>query len=127
MNSNPYQQQAVATANPAQLVLMLYDAALAAITRACHAHADGFAGLPVVNEELQRAQAILTELLVTLDMERGGQVAKSMAALYDFCLDRLVRANVSKDLALLDPVVDVVRDLRNAWEQACCSPVAAVG
>lgn len=127
MSANPYQQQAVATASPAQLVLMLYDGVLAAMARAEKAHADGLAGLAIVNNELQRAQDILTELLVTLDQDKGGAVAQSLARLYDFCLDRLIRANISKDFTLLTPVVEVVQNLRDAWEAACCRQVAATG
>lgn len=119
MSANPYQQQAVATASPAQLVLMLYDGAIGAVLRARQAHGEGFAGVPVVNEELQRAQAIVSELLFTLDRDKGGKVAESMASLYDFCLDRLIRANVGKDMTLLDPVVEVLTGLRDAWEMAC--------
>src|SRR5688500_5605756 len=115
MSANPYQQQAVATASPAQLVLLLYDGAIGAVPRARPAHRHGFACLPVVNEELQRAQAIVSELLFSLDREKGGKVAESMATLYDFCLDRLIRANVSKDLTLVDPVVEVLTGLRDAW------------
>lgn len=125
MSANPYQQQAVATASPAQLVLMLYDGAIGAVLRATQAHGEGFEGLPVVNEELQRAQAIISELLFSLDREKGGHVAQSMASLYDFCLDRLIRANVSKDMALVKPVVEVLTGLRDAWEMACVNVPAA--
>lgn len=124
---NPYQHQAVATATPAQLVLMLYDGALTAIARARNAHTEGMQGMEVVNRELQRAQAILNELLITLDREQGGAIAQSLAGLYDFCIERLVQANTSKQLDGLTPVEEVVRDLRNAWESACCRQVAATG
>jgi flagellar protein FliS len=127
MSPNPYQQQAIATASPAQLVLMLYDGVLAAIARAEKAQGEGLAGLATVNHELQRAQDIITELLVTLDRERGGAVALSLVRLYDFSLDRLIRANVSKNLELIKPVVEVMQNLRDAWEAACCRQVAATG
>lgn len=117
-----YRNQAVQTASPAQLVLMLYDGVLAALVRA--RLADGQpGGLEIVNRELQRAQDILTELTVTLDHERGGQIAANLAALYDFCLDRLLSANLTKELQLLDDVEPVVRELREAWDLACCQGV----
>lgn len=117
-----YRRQAVATATPAQLVLMMYDAAIMGIARATAATERGVDGIETVNRELQRAQDIVTELLVTLDLERGGQVAKSMASLYDFCLDRLIRANIRKDMTLLEPASTVLKELRDAWEVACCQP-----
>lgn len=117
--ANTYREQAVTTASPAQLVLMMYDRALTGISRAMRAHQDGLEGMETVNEELQRAQDIVSELLITLDLERGGQVAQSMATLYDFCMDRLIRANVSKDMTLLEPALRVLTELRDAWETAC--------
>ncbi|GGI06679.1 flagellar export chaperone FliS [Egicoccus halophilus] len=123
-----YRQQAAQTASPAQLVLMLYNGALAEIARAGR----GLAATPVdledVNDCLGRAQAIVTELAVTLDHERGGKVAANLAALYDFCIDRLVTANVTKSADGLDDVAQVLVGLRDAWEQACVNtaPVAAV-
>ena len=121
--TNPYQTQAVETANPAKLVLMLYDRALLAITRS--RTAAGPTAIETVNTELLRAQDILTELLVTLDHERGGAVASSLASLYEFCLERLALANVRKDMGLLDEVEPVIQGLRDAWEQSCCGVVAA--
>lgn len=127
---NPYQEQAIATAGPAQLVLMMYDGVLSGVAKAMQAQGEGtLESLEVVNHELQRAQNILTELLITLDRDKGGEIARSMAALYDFAIDRLVRANVTKDLSLLEPVRTVIGDLRDAWEAACCGvvPAAATG
>lgn len=127
-SANPYRDQAVATASPAQLVLMLYDGALAALLRARSADEEPSAArIETVNRELQRAQRIVTELRCTLDHERGGDIARSLAALYDFCQDRLVAANTSKQLDGLDAVERVLGELRDAWEQACCRAPAPVG
>lgn len=123
--TNPYQTQAVETAGPAKLVLMLYDRALLAITRS--RTASGPTAIETVNTELLRAQDIMTELLVTLDHERGGTVASNLAALYEFCLERLAQANVHKNMGLLDEVEPVVQGLRDAWEQSCCGVAAAAG
>jgi len=109
-----YQAQAAETAGPAQLVLMLYDGALTAVARARQAQ-----DVQTIHRELVRAQDIVTELSVTLDRERGGQVAAGLAALYDFCQDRLVAANLRKDTAALGDVTAVLADLREAWDQAC--------
>ncbi|MBW3657891.1 MAG: flagellar export chaperone FliS [Actinobacteria bacterium] len=119
---NPYQTQSVATAGPAQLVLMLFDRALVAVARA--SQAAGTDGRPpaleTVNHELQRAQDILTELRVALDHEQGGDIAANLDALYDFCIDRLLRANISKDVSGLAPVTGTLQGLRDAWDEACC-------
>jgi len=109
-----YQAQAAETAGPAQLVLMLYDGALSAVARARQAH-----DLQTINRELLRAQDIVTELSVTLDHERGGPMAGNLAALYQFCLDRLVEANVNKDVDDLDAVSSLLQGVRDAWDEAC--------
>jgi flagellar secretion chaperone FliS len=119
---NQYQLQAVETAPPAQLVLMMYDGALAAITRAEQSMAAlGTPGvLEVANGELLRAQRIVEELLMSLDRDQGGQIAANLAALYDFCLDRLMTANLRKDATVLPAVRETLAGLRDAWEQSCC-------
>lgn len=109
-----YQDQTVATSDPAQLVTMLYERVLVAFGR-CRA-----AQQPeIVNHELQRAQDIVNELTVTLDAERGGDIARNLATLYEFCLDRLVKANLTKNLELIEPVEQVITELRDAWQAAC--------
>jgi flagellar secretion chaperone FliS len=129
MNANGYSQyqtQAATTASPAQLVLMLYDGALSRIARAEVALAD--ASPQLAHENLTKAQAIVTELDITLDRERGGEVAANLASLYDFCNDRLMQANVAKSSEGLGDVANVLRGLRDAWEQACLgTPVGVAG
>lgn len=111
--SRGYQSQAVETAGPAQLVLMLYDGALSALGRASTAPSP-----EMIHRELLKAQDIVTELYVTLDRERGGDVAAGLAGLYEFCLDMMVEANLSKDLSSLSGVTSVLTGLREAWNEA---------
>lgn len=127
-NRTHYQSQAVETAGPAQLVLMLYDGALAALTRAEQSLAPDAPGgaAETANRELLRAQDIVTELSLTLDRDRGGSVAANLAALYDFCLDRLVTANIAKDAGPLDAVRATLADLRETWAEACCNVTVPV-
>lgn len=115
-----YRSQAVETAGPAQLVLMLYDGAIAALHRARLAE-----GAETVNRELLKAQDIVEHLQGTLDRTRGGQIAGNLYALYAFCLERLLEANLRKELAALDDVEPVLVDLRDAWATACCGAVPA--
>jgi flagellar secretion chaperone FliS len=118
---NQYQSQAVETATPAQLVLMLYDRILVGVLRARQA-----TERDVVNAELQRIQRILTELMVTLDRERGGDIAARLESLYEFSRDRVIQANIKQELGLLDDVEHVIGELRDAWEQSCVNNAQAV-
>lgn len=119
-----YSQQAASTASPAQLVLMLYDGALARVEAARLGLEAG--KVADVHAALGKAQAIVAELEVTLDRDRGGQIADSLGHLYAYCRERLVAANVSKDPGPLDEVTSVLTGLRDAWERACVGTAVAV-
>ena len=111
-----YQTQAVGTAGPLQLVLMLYDRALAAIARSEWALKNSEAGaIEVAHTELTRAQDIVTELMLSLDHDKGGEISTSLNAIYEFCLERLTHANINKDPAALPFVTKSLTDLRAAW------------
>lgn len=114
-----YQSQAVETAGPAQLVLMLYDGALASIEKARSALDGQPQDINVAHRELTRAQAAVSELMASLDHDQGGMIASSLASLYEFCLNRLVKANVEKDSVHLAGVEAVLNELREAWQTAC--------
>jgi flagellar secretion chaperone FliS len=120
-----YAQQAASTASPAQLVLMLYDGALARVTGAQQALAEPV-DVSAAHTSLTKAQAIVHELLVTLDVERGGEVAANLASIYTYVAGLLVEVNLSKDPAALTEVVDLLTGIRDAWEQACVQRAVAV-
>lgn len=120
-----YRSQATTTASPAQLVLMLYDGALSRIARA-EAALEGEPDHGQAHESLTRAQAIVDELALSLDHERGGQIAGNLASLYRYCSEQLIEANVTKDAASLPGVTSVLTELRDAWEQGCVHAPAAV-
>lgn len=114
-----YRSGAVATASPAALVTMLFDRAMSAVDRAETLLDDPSAqAIADAHEELARAQDIVSELQLSLDHERGGEIATGLHGLYDFCLDRLLRANLAKDPAPLPEVRHVLTTLRQAWVEA---------
>jgi flagellar secretion chaperone FliS len=121
-----YTQQAVVTASPAQLVLMLFDGALVRLDLATEAITT--ARNEAAHTALVRAQAIVDELNVSLDLAAGGQLATGLRALYGYCSRRLVEANLAKDAQIVAEVRTVLLELRDAWNQACVlGPVAVVG
>ena len=125
-----YRAQAVTTAGPAQLVLMLFDGALTAIEKARRALTDteltDRAGAGVtVHVELTRAQDIVLELQMSLDHEVGGAISASLDSLYGYCLDQLVAANLAKSSEPLTPVAHIIREIRDAWAGAMTQAGAA--
>ena len=118
-----YQQNAVMTAPPGRLVVMLYDGAGRFLRRASLAMQNG--EVARTNEALQRGEAIIDELLVTLDHEQGGEIAASLRDLYLFCRRHLNEARVEKDHEKIDAVVGLLSELREAFAQIDPDPTGA--
>lgn len=109
-----YTTHTAQTATPGQLVVMLYDGFLrfSAQARAALERGDvGEAGM-----RLTRAQAIVTELRVTLDMTQG-PIAQNLAAIYDYVGERLTVGRLSQDVSQIDEAVRHMAELRTAWAQ----------
>lgn len=69
------------------------------------------------NTNLQKAQKIVLELASCLDMRQGGEIAENLFALYTYCYNQLVAANIEDDPALIDQATRVLSDLRESWVQ----------
>jgi flagellar secretion chaperone FliS len=103
----------VSTADPHRLILMMFDGALArvAAARGCMEHGR----VAEKGQLVSRALAIVDELRSSLDIERGGTIAASLDDLYDYMSRRLVEANATNRLEILDEVTTLLRELRDAW------------
>lgn len=111
---NQYRENSVYTASPEELTLMLYNGLVKFIMKAQYAiQKDDIEG---ANENILKAQDIITELMSTLDMKY--EVAASLELLYDYMIRRLIEANVKKSSEILDEVLEFAKDLRDTWEQA---------
>ncbi len=125
---NAYKKASVNTASQAELVVLLYEGAVKKLTSASSKFApDG--KLPVANiesfsKDVLRAQEIITELQVSLDMEKGGEIARNLMSLYLFFNDQLRNANISKNKEKIDFVLNMMRQLTDSWRQAAASTSA---
>ncbi len=125
-----YRANAVLTASPGQLVLMLYDGALKAIAIALDAFTrpeEDPHRIEIINAQLLKAQAIINELQGGLNFEAGGEFAHTMNRLYEYHKRRLFEANLRKKT---EPVVEVeklVRELREAWAEMLSKQDAPTG
>jgi|ERR1051325_9065388 flagellar protein FliS len=120
--SNPwksYQQVATQTAPPGQLVLMLYEGAVRFLDRAMSGFDidDPAESNETINNNIIKAQNIVFELNVTLNIEQGGELAMTLRKLYDYMDRRLMEANLKKDKAIVKEVHDRLVTLRDAWSQ----------
>ena len=110
-----YRKSSVSSASPLRLVIMLYDGALRFMEAGKHAMQSG--DIYVQNENIQKAQRIITELMATLDMEQGGEVAGNLSSLYSYIYNRLVEANMEDRPEHIDECVQLLRDLRESWAE----------
>ncbi|WP_108308264.1 flagellar export chaperone FliS [Metalysinibacillus jejuensis] len=110
---NAYKQNSVTTASPGELTLMLYNGCLKFLTLAKKAMLDK--DIQTKNTNLQKAQAIITELMVTLDM--NVPISKEIQPLYDYMNRRLLEANIKNDPAIIDEVAGLMTEFRDTWKE----------
>ena len=111
-----YRKVQAETGSGADLVLMLYQGAVRFMNR-------GIAAIERRKIEdahgaLLRAQDIMRELQASLNHEAGGDLANGLFSLYQYCVDRLIEANLRKDAEPVREVRALVQELLSAWEQA---------
>jgi flagellar protein FliS len=115
-----YLQTQVRSSSPVELVVMLYDGALAACATACDALNRG--DIPARRAALSKTLAIVGELRNTLDMG-AGDIAGQLDELYGWLTSRLVDAAVQQDAAPIHEARRVLEILRDGWHQISKRPV----
>lgn len=118
-----YREIEVMSATPGQLVVLLYDHLLVTLRRARLAIEAGDVERRV--ELLDKSRAVLGELLGTLDLEQGGELAHGLQSLYAFLYCELLDQGLRPDVARLDRVTCIVDDLRGAWAAAAARTAPA--
>lgn len=118
------------SASPARLTVMLFEHLEVVLRRAQTAIRNEQLELRMQN--LGRAREILTELLGTLDMERGGDLARDLAQLYGFLLSELIDVGIRRDAIRLGRLIGIAHTLSDAFagaakqlESAGAIPLAA--
>jgi len=71
----------------------------------------------VAHQRLRRAEDILSELLATLDHERGGDIASHLQGIYVFCSKHLLDARRNREPENIEKVSELLAELRDAWAQ----------
>ena len=117
-----YQKTAVSTASQGKLVVLLYQGAARELTAAYDCFDfDGNIAAPNIEsygKHILKAQEIINELQVSLDMDKGGQIAQNLMSLYVYFNQELMSANINKDKKKLSFILDMVKQLSYAWETA---------
>jgi len=115
---NAYNNNHVQIESPERLIEMLYEGVLRFCGQAINA---------IERDDLEkrtywinRANAIFTELLNSLDYENGGDVGHYLSGLYVQQIKNLSQANIDNDREKLDEVMDVTRKLLETWREEVC-------
>ena len=110
-----YKRMQVETADQGTLILMLYDGAILALK---HSH-QLLNTKPLDREkfsnQIVKARNIIYELAASLNLEAGGEIAKSLLSLYDYFVWRIGQADIKKDPIYLEDVLKHLQELRGAW------------
>ena len=118
-NLQSYRQISMQTAPPTQLVLMLYDGALRFLAAADQGFdlEDPLDRNLAIHNNIRKVQDILRELVVTLNLEAGGEVAENLRDLYVYFGERLQESNLKKEREGLVEVVERLTVIRDAWSK----------
>lgn len=117
-----YIQTTVSTIGQGEVLIMLYEGAIKFLNRAKKKIAEKDVGAKGIL--ISKALDIVNELDSSLNMEVGGSLAKNLHNLYMLCSTRLLKANLTMDIAIIDNVIDVMARLRDTYKQILDKPEA---
>ncbi len=120
-----YQTTAVKTASQGKLVVMLYQGAERELSSAlkCFGEDNKLPASEIENfgKHIMKAQEIINELQVSLDMDKGGQIAQNLMSLYVYFNKELMNVGINHDQEKLRLLQDMIKQLGSAWESAAAS------
>ena len=118
-----YQTQALMTASPAELVAMLLEKATASLNEAIAAIEEG--RIEDRWRANKRAMEIINHLDLTLDMDRGGEIAENLRSLYSFALRRLADVDFKNDAQAAREVIKLLEPMLASWRELAKGGAAA--
>jgi len=116
-----YRETKVTTAGQGQLIIMLYNEVARHLDEALQTLETGEPGkgspgsIEKFGKAIVKAQEIITELMVSLDFDQGGDIAKNLFSLYTWFNRELIEANIGRDANRISNVRNLIDDLRSAW------------
>ena len=102
-------------ASPHKIVQMLMAGAIERLIQGKAAMQQG--NIPVKGERLGKALDIIISLRSCLSMSDGGDIAENLDQLYEFMITQITAANHKNDTQPLDDVIDIIREIKSAWDQ----------
>jgi flagellar secretion chaperone FliS len=120
-----YKQTNLLTANPVKLVIMCYEGAIGSLKEA----RDFYIAKKYEPKAkaLQKALDIIHEMNISLDLDRGGDIAKNLRTLYLYMIQILIEADVKKDVSKFDDVIRMLEELEDGWKEIASAGVVDTG
>jgi len=117
-----YKETKIKTAGQGQLIIMLYDEAVKQLTRAVelmnsNTQKKDPGKIEQISKAVMKTEEIVTELMVSLDFEQGGEISKNLFALYSWFNRELLEANITQATDRIKTVRDMLAELRETWNQ----------
>ena len=116
-----YRETRIRTASQGQLIVMLYDEAVKQLEKSLELLNLNQSGkndpsrIEIIGKAIIKTREIITELMVSLDFEQGGEIAQNLFSLYTWFNRELLEAHISMDTKRIGDVKDQIADLRGAW------------
>ena len=118
-----YKETRIKTASQGQLIIMLYDEAVKQLDRAIDLLLLNESGkkdpsrIELISKAVLKTQEIITELMVSLDFDQGGEISKNLFSLYTWFNQELLEAHIAKDPKRIQNVRNLMNDLRGTWAE----------
>ncbi|MDR2184056.1 MAG: flagellar export chaperone FliS [Treponema sp.] len=118
-----YRETRVKTASQGQLIIMLYDEAVRQLDMGLDLLGENLSEkkdpgrIEQISKAILKTQEIITELMVSLDFEQGGEIAKNLFSLYTWFNHELLEANIRQDLKQITLIRRMICELRGAWSE----------
>lgn len=120
--AHAYLQTQVTTTGQGDVVVLLYDGAVKFLNQAKESLAANDMAKKGIN--ISKALDVIAELDGSLNVEKGGDLARNLHGLYSFCQNHLVKANINKSAQMIDDVIKVLLGLRSAYAEILSMPEA---
>ena len=125
-----YKETRIKTASQGQLIIMLYNEAVRQLDQALALMGLNDSGkkdparIEKIGKAVVKTQEIVSELMVSLDFEQGGDIARNLFSLYTWFNRELMEANIGQDAQRLSAVRNLIDDLRNTWQEVVATSAA---
>ena len=122
-----YKETRIKTASQGQLIIMLYNEAVRQLDKALNVFEMKVEGkkdpgrIEIISKSIVKTQEIISELMVSLDFEQGGDIAKNLFSLYTWFNRELMEANINQDAQRIKKIYIQIEQLRNAWQEIVAS------